>query len=360
MRNESMRDQLANVFHATQTPQEVILASSQKKDRRKPIEPILSNQNEKGMLLGPRYRTPPKHANPFQVHAFSSGYTIDRMIKDDQEPQTIPDIEESPAIEESAPEEPIPEEPIPDEPAKDELAVEDAPLEDESIEPEPTPETQPFQESTSAAAPAVNSGLPAVPSPALEEGPVVTLPSNLTWLEKPTPFSNNLSVIVNNLRDARARVSFTLEQHLLHAQEYRQKLDIEEFGAEQQRENLRVLENTISACALVAEQSMGIEPALLVFNDFHRTKGPATVARETRRTIIMPDRDDKTILRLEDVRRFFRENPGTNWTAAEILAALPAAKREHAKVYLPNVLKVMHDKDEIQRIDRGIYRALGS
>jgi hypothetical protein len=177
------------------------------------------------------------------------------------------------------------------------------------------------------------------------------LPPSLAWLEKPSPFSVNLNAIVESLRDARTRANFTLGEHLARAKEYRGRLEAEEFGIETQRENLKVLDDTISACALVAEQSLGIEPALL-------STGHAKVASAPREhRYHRPATNDPSILRIKDVSKFFENNRETNWTVAEILPLLPAAKRQHAKSYLPNVLSTLCDAKEILRVSRGIYRA---
>jgi hypothetical protein len=192
----------------------------------------------------------------------------------------------------------------------------------------------------------------------IEDAPIITLPPNLAWLEKPTPFSNNLSAIAESLRAARQRVIFTLGQHQARAAEFKAQWDAEVHGAEVQRGYLRALDDTLSACALVAEQSAGLEPRLLTAGgphhkaDHERTKRIYTSARW--------DRTNPNYCREEDVIKFFAANPKTNWKAAEVCANLPPAKQAHARKNMPVTLASMARAGKIQRVGFGIYRAIGS
>ena len=187
------------------------------------------------------------------------------------------------------------------------------------------------------------------------ETPAIILPSDLTWLEKPTPFSSNLSVIVGQLRDARQRVIFTLEQCQARQKEYRKQLDAAEYGIEEQKENLRKLDDTISACSLVAEQSASLKPDLLATDTVHHHKHieKRAITPGSRRSW---NPNDPTMCHQRDVVNFFKANPNTNWTAVEIIKSLPAAKQAHAKKHVNIILSALNKLGTVRRMGTGIYR----
>lgn len=208
---------------------------------------------------------------------------------------------------------------------------------------------------------------------------------SLEWLKQPTPFAADLNVMVEKLRSARQMVIFTLEQHRARAKEYRAKLDEAEYGVEVERENLRQLEDTIVACALVAEQSAAIKKGLLNLNGAHPKKmgkkhvhfvgeGEGTDSEnkvpengssvlEDGGSLAAPSAprkgrwtDDPNCLRRADVFKVMEENPGRNWTAAEVCAELPANKRARAKEVMAVLLSGLCNIGRLERITTGVYR----
>lgn len=321
MRNTTMRDKLVGVLGESDVPLEILEPQPRKKTKTGRI-PKTINLAE----ATPRYIPPPRRANPFAVHTFSSQPYVVEDRSMEEPPETVPAIEEPP-------EEPIGEEPAPEEPQAPPAEVEP------EIETNPAP--------IPSAAPPVEEPLPAFEPPAL--------PPNLAWLDKPTPFSGNLSAIIESLRSARTLCACTLEEARARRKQKQEALDSEDYLILQQQEYLKSIENTMSACALVAEQSIGIEPRLLAPKSPHEKK-PAKVNAEGKRTITMPDKDDPTILRVDEIRKFFAANPNTNWTVNEIVSELPAHKRKHGKIYLSGAMAFMATQGEIERVGRGIYR----
>jgi Fe2+ or Zn2+ uptake regulation protein len=57
----------------------------------------------------------------------------------------------------------------------------------------------------------------------------------------------------------------------------------------------------------------------------------------------------------EDVLKVIKENPGRKWSNAEIVQALPSAKRSNAKQYVYALLSSFTKEGLIQRIAPGIY-----
>lgn len=349
MRNETMKDRLSSVFretqtHGAETTTPVLRAHSGAKRKGKIIQPIplrSKGNSVEGQVLGPRYVTPPRRSNPFTHHAFSSAPVyappqLEARIEPEPEiqlPEVSPDELEVPEI--AAPEEM--EQPV-------EIK--------ETAEASHLSESVPCQQAEPQRGPSL-----VPPSAPIEDAPTVNLPPNLAWLKKETPFAANLTGIVDNLRDARQTVIFALKEHETRAQGFQKQLEVEQWGIEVERENLRILDNTISACALVAEQSAGIDPALLGRNGNHRK---ASNAAPVQRRAYQPTKDDPSVFRVADARKFFAENPGTNWTAAEIIPNIPAAKRTHAKTSLPAILSSLAEYGDIARIGRGVFRALGT
>jgi len=187
-----------------------------------------------------------------------------------------------------------------------------------------------------------------------EEEPAPVLPSNLEWLKKPTPFSAPLATIVDKLRDARQRVIFTLSQLQARQKEYRRQLDEAEYGIEEQKEKLKTLDDTISACALVAEQSASLKADLFAGAPVHHkhTQNKAGKTAGDRHWSLI----DPALCHQRDVVEFFEANSNTNWTPSEIAEAMPAAKQTHAKSRINQILFTLQKAGVIQRVGSGIYR----
>jgi len=383
MRNTTMRDKLSGLLdpESTRSAASSKVGSGARSTRRavangKPSIAEIGNRrppNDATTYSSPRYIDPRRQKNPFSVHAYP-------LI-------SVPDPEEVvPAVAD----------PALAEPEFAEMATVDAPLAEaeqtfpelnvQAATKEPEVEDAPPSVSVSPAletgpvlvtVPAATLEIPsiAVPPPepvsllqpvtaAIEETQQIMLPPNLTWLEKPTPFGADLRSIVDKSRDAKASVVFTLQQSTMRQTELRgqitelqRKLDQEEFLGEQQREYLRQLDEVIAACALVAEQSAGIEEIL--------RPTPAAAKKHTNGNGL-PRKinggrwasDKSAMCTREEIIRFFAQNPNTNWDVDEIVKTLPAKKKDHAKAYLPSLLSNLHHDQLVQRIGRGFYRSL--
>lgn len=322
-------------------------------------------------IFGPRY-VDPKRKNPFSVHAYPVVSVPPDAKPEIQKPKQMDVV---PKVEEPTTNKPDAEVPVetstlaskPDLPDESKPVSEDQP---ENLRPvlvtPPTKEDRLLQlvEQTPVSEP------PALPEPPLIENvpekdgvqttideaeAAIVLPPNLQWLEKPTPFSANLSTIVEELSAAKQRVIFTLDQHRLRQKEYRSQLDAEEYGIEVEKENLRKLDDTIAACALVAEQSGKLQPDLLVVEQIHHKHHSAQKAVKTSGPRLWTS-DDPTMCHQADVIRFFDANPNTNWTAPEIRKLLPAAKQAHAKKHVNVILAALNNLGTIRRVGTGIYR----
>jgi hypothetical protein len=197
----------------------------------------------------------------------------------------------------------------------------------------------------------------------LEVPPARVLPPNLEWLNKPTPFVNNLRGMVESLRTAKTTLSCRLELAIGRLKEARSKVEYEEREESRLRSELQQIDDTLSACALVAEQSAAIKPDLLAPDLLHKKHhtgdgepGKDKGANGGKRWSL----SDPTACRQSDMVEFFKNNPGINWTAGEIRKLLPAAKQAHAKDYLPVLLAQMFKAGKILKVGAGIYRTLNS
>ena len=312
-------------------------------------------------VLGPRYVPPPKRANPFAVHVFPVAATA--MREEFPSPEPAPEGSQSHSVSPAAVEQLPPSEPI-------RLSIQESP------QPCPTlvevatgPETavplsevslpEPFKAAPAAElAPIAAEG---VIAESVATSPGLVLPSDLSWLDKPTPFSSPLKGMVDNLRDAKTRIAFQMEQERARkaklegeVSKLQDELFTVEFRIEEQREGLRRIDDIISACALVAEQSVSIDPRLLAANGGANKK--AIELGGMRRKYARPAADDPSILRAADLRKFFTANPDIKWAAKEILEQLPAIKRAHGKKSISVVLASMTNAGEIERVGPGTYR----
>lgn len=370
MRNTTMQDALtailcgANAELESQSNEAVL--SAERATRRKlsktgrsTTRAISGASKDKAELLdsSPRY-IDPRRKNPFAVHV----HPVVAILKPPAEPEPELAVQKSERLDlppKTKPCEIVPPPQIPNLVSEPEVAIEAKPIpvsekQPETLQPVLVPATK---EALVEEKPQLEtSALPETPVidseyEDVEDAPAVVLPSNLGWLKKPTPFASNLTAIVDELRDARQRVIFTLEQHQARQKEFRKQLDAAEYGIEEEKENLRILDDNISACALVAEQSANLKPGLLVANKIHHEKkvrGPYTSRRW--------NLDDATMCHQKDIIRFFEANPNMNWTALEIKKTLPAAKQEHAKKHLNIILSALNKMGVIRRVGNGIYR----
>jgi hypothetical protein len=325
--------------------------------------------------LGPRYIPNPKLKNPFSVHVYpvlAPGQNDDPYAEEPETPVLPLETKQSGTeavsgkVEDAQTQEPV--------------VLQNAPLVVETSQPESTLQIveELKEESTMNATQAVivspesaekislvpqlKSDLPVEikDSPKPEEKPavVVSSSSNLEWLNKPTPFKDHLKGMVENLSDAKNNIAFTLEQLRARQKKLESELFEVQFLIEQQKDNLRQLDDTISACALVAEQSASIPPGLLTSVTAHKTH--AKTEDYTNGKIKHRGLDDPTACHQGDIVKFFAMHPNSDWTSSTILEELPEIKREHAKKYLNVLLPTMYKGGKIQRVGIGIYRALES
>jgi hypothetical protein len=371
MRNTTMQDALtailcgANAELESQSNEAVL--SAERATRRKlsktgrsTTRAISGASKDKAELLdsSPRY-IDPRRKNPFAVHV----HPVVAILKPPAEPELA--VQQSERLDlppKTKPCEIVPPPQIPNLVSEPEVAIEakSIPISEkqpETLQPVLVPATK---EALVEEKPQLEtSALPETPVidseyEDVEDAPAVVLPSNLEWLKKPTPFASNLTAIVDELRDARQRVIFTLEQYQARQKELRKQLDAAEYGIKEEKENLCVLDDNISACALVAEQSANLKPGLLVVNQIHHRhlQKEAGAPRTPRRWSV----DDVTMCHQKDIVRFFEANPNMNWTATEITKALPAAKHAHAKTHLNIILAALNKTGEIRRVTKGVYR----
>ena len=344
MRNTTMQDKLTQVLGAASISRpmvplrskNVLIANANRGARR-----LQSFNRERGeeSPFPPRYRVPPKKSNPFSVHAYSA-VEAPPIEQRSEEPEHIPEVELA---------QPEPEQP-------------------ESAQ-EPASEPSP-QEA------AVTTLMSTTVGQQDEAESAISLPSNLAWLQNPTPFVEPLKFIVDRVRGAKATVNFTLGESLRRQADLRkQRATIDERLAQEatvegeQREKLRQLEDMISACALMAEQSTTVSAELFTphtsktaqakkhQNGVKPGNGASPVNGESKRKRRW-DRDDQVMCRNEDVLKFFRENPNTNWRISEIVEGLPATKRADARANnrIYNILSSLKKVGDLQGMGPGIYR----
>ena len=392
MRNTTMKDKLTDVLMSDRSPKQS--KPHLKTVQQKPKDASLAEASQTDATENPflrreskpeaRYITPLRRRNPFSVHA----YPMVQAPPLNQEPEPV--AKEEIALPTAPLEEPLT--------LPADVVQEDATLKQEDQRCEATPEAKETVEELSnlnvvpslltvpgsiQEEPKATEAPPEAHEPALDtaktaldtdeparEAPVSYLPPNLAWLEEHTPFADHLRGIVDDCRIAKSKVGFTLQQSIARQKELadqiknlRSHLDAEEYTAEQQREALRQLDDTISACALVAEQSSAIDISLLVVpNHKHKQKAQSSSAlgvepKQSRGFNHRWSQNDGTACRRQDIVKFFEDNPGTNWTAPEIRKLLPPAKQAHAKQYLNVLLSALHKDGVILRIGTGIYRA---
>lgn len=405
MRNTTMKDKLAEVLLGEMPrpqnppllvplrPKNVIVAAAlknaQKSKRTNGFAGAAARVREKdrspAQADAPRYVVPPKRRNPFSHHAYPF-YEAPSQPEPEAEPEALEtgqpevnEIHEVPpvAVQEEQQDKADEVEAVLDsqfvvhreEPVttNDELSAVNC------LEPPPSLAEVPHEVPNVVPAMA-EAGTPVLhpPNEDLFAGtPVPYTPPNLAWLEEHTPFADHLRGIVDDCRVAKSKVGFTLEQSLLRQKELREqikslsaRLEGEEFTAEQQREALRQLDDTISACALVAEQSSAIDVSLLItpkLKHKQKAESPIVEGEEPKQRRGYNRRwatDDATACKRQDIVKFFENNPGTNWTAPEIRKLLPAAKQAHAKEYLNVLLSALYKDGLIQRLGVGIYRTI--
>jgi hypothetical protein len=379
MRNTTMQDALTDILTRGvntqlehQTDEAVLSAVKAtrrkltKKTKEQNFAASFPSQNKPKPVYAPRYIDPRSKRSPFSVHAYSAVTVPEPPVEAEPELEVEESEQQVPVVETKQPETaaspkivnvpielkspakvtPVTPIPIFEKPPEDLGPVLVPIVKEAHVEEKPQPETPAPPET-----PVIDSEYEDV-----ETEPAVVLPSNLEWLKKPTPFATNLTAIVNELRDARQRVIFTLEQYQARQKELRKQLDAAEYGIEEQKENLRVLDDNISACALVAEQSANLKPGLLVANQIYHHRH---IERKmgTPFASVRARRNDPAVCHPDDLIQFFNANSGVNWSISEVYKALPASKKEHTqKQQIYALLSALAKSGRLQRVGNGIYR----
>jgi hypothetical protein len=314
-----------------------------------------------------RYVTPPRKNNPFAVHAYPiyeapHSETTAVQIEEKPLPESEVEVSQVPPFESQPQIEGKPSEPQ----ALSQTTEEERAPEAVQLAPEPAPE--PITELPS------QGEKPGISTDEEAAAPAVYIPPDLAWLQQPTPFAEPLKFIVDRVRNAKANVNFILEQTLRRQKELRVELEVIELRLQQealvetkQRQKLKQLEEMISACSLVAEQSTTVDSELFPTHTHKKHYPGAEKKLEEGAKTLKPkgqkrngrwDVNDQSICHKEDVLKFFAANPDANWKAAEIREQLPPTKHAHAKAYLNVLLPNLYKSGLIQRVTMGVYRAL--
>jgi len=389
MSNTTMRDKLTAVLKVTTPERPVIVQSDESLIRKAQKTAKVVNRSRKtaseprasspGVSKSPRYTVPSKKHNPFSYHAYP-------QVETPEEPPTAETVAQSPAVEQPPELKPTTQfaaarvDVEPGEPVIEHLPVEevvDTAIENEAPAPEKSyqgtaPTVEPSTSTIESSTPApIESQTESFVKPEEVKEPAepeIYIPPNLNWLQQPTPFGSELQHIVERVRNAKANIGFTLEQSLLRQKKLRserteidEKLVREELVGEEQRIKLRQLDDMISACALVAEQSAGIDPKMFPMKasvakrhtEAHHEGNEPLAVKNTRS--VRWDLSNQTICRKADVLEFFAIHPNEPWTAPKIREELPEIKQEHAKKALSQILTQLFNEGKLLRLEQGVY-----
>ena len=384
-----MRDKLTAVLKVTTPERPVIVQSDESLIRKAQKTAKVVNRSRKtaseprasspGVSKSPRYTVPSKKHNPFSYHAYP-------QVETPEEPPTAETVAQSPAVEQPPELKPTTQfaaarvDVEPGEPVIEHLPVEevvDTAIENEAPAPEKSyqgtaPTVEPSTSTIESSTPApIESQTESFVKPEEVKEPAepeIYIPPNLNWLQQPTPFGSELQHIVERVRNAKANIGFTLEQSLLRQKKLRaerteidEKLVREELVGEEQRIKLRQLDDMISACALVAEQSAGIDPKMFPMKasvakrhtEAHHEGNEPLAVKNTRS--VRWDLSNQTICRKADVLEFFAIHPNEPWTAPKIREELPEIKQEHAKKALSQILTQLFNEGKLLRLEQGVY-----
>ena len=403
MSNTTMRDKLSalSIVLAIPAPERPVIVQSDEslirkaqktakvvnRSRKTASKPGASEPraSSPGVSKSPRYTVPSKKHNPFSYHVYS--------VEMPEEPPTAETVAQSPAVEQPPELKPTTQfaaarvdvepcesviEHLPVEEVVDTVIENEAPAPEKNYQ-ETAPTVEPSTPAAEPSTPTIETSTPApiesqtesfvkpeeVKEPA---GPEIYIPPNLNWLQQPTPFGSELQHIVERVRNAKANIGFTLEQSLLRQKKLRaerteidEKLVREELVGEEQRIKLRQLDDMISACALVAEQSAGIDPKMFPIKasvakrhtEVHHEGNEPLAVKNTRS--VRWDLSNQTICRKADVLEFFAIHPNEPWTAPKIREELPEIKQEHAKKALSQILTQLFNEGKLLRLEQGVY-----
>lgn len=214
--------------------------------------------------------------------------------------------------------------------------------------PEPTPEPPPHSVSSELANDendpqgrfhSVRNTEAAVAPPPVQQ-------ANMQWLERQTPYTDQLAILTNPARFTRSSLAFELEN-------LRNQLRITEDQAlnlqiiiEQKTKAVEQIDDYLAACALVAEQSEGIKQIVIAPS---KAKQSSTAAPR----MITSSED---LYSTRDCLAYFEKNPNTNISLQELVEHTPAGKRVSAKKYVSQRAFQLKEQGKIRRVMEGVYR----
>jgi hypothetical protein len=336
----------------------------------------------------PRYIVPPKKAKPFAVHVypvvspFAKGLSSLKVAEEEtpevEVEEELPKVEAKPEAKIILKPAPVLEpEPV----AEPKAAPEPEVVEEKAVAPEPKATIQEAPkpilvvekkeaviESPSQTIVSPIEVKAEAPQSADSTSAKTSLPPDLKWLEKPTPFVSDLQSIVGRVRDAKTRIAFTLEQLRGRESELQKQyekvhsdLDSVQFQIEQHRDYCHQLDEMIAACALVAEQSAGLDVNLFKEMTIHakhtnHTKTPADDWRRGPRGKTARWSDDPTYCHRKDVVEILQTDTHREWRAADVRDLLPEIKQKHGRGVIPGVLANLVNEGILRRASTGVYR----
>jgi len=389
MHNTTMRDKLASVL-GTGIPIPLTgararrLGSVEMPHKKRPY--MASQRVVTDEVESRRYIVPPKKSKPFAVHVypmvspFATGLSSLKVVEEEEpavevtkEPlkvETKPEPEivvAPPAISVSKPV--VQPEAVPEPKTVVNTTVTPEPKAIVQEEPKPILVVEEKEEVSESIPPQKAISAIEVKAEAPQSADLTpaktSLPPDLKWLEKQTPFVGDLQSIVGRVRDAKARIAFTLEQ-LRHRESEIQKqyekmhadLDTVQFQIEQHRDYVHQLDEMIAACALVAEQSAALDVNLFTQVSVHHQKAESDNWRHTPKGKTARWSDDPAFCHRKDVLDILQADKQREWKASDVCSLLPEIKKKHGRKVIPSILSNLTNEGILRRVSLGVYRVV--
>ena len=174
---------------------------------------------------------------------------------------------------------------------------------------------------------------------------------DLSWLNKNTPVTETLKVMIGPARDRKTTIAFEMEclrkQHVTVGQQIEaleaQRLDLE-LRMEKKREAVRQIDELVSACGLVADQASQIadllvrKPTVVTGNGGSRQRMPSELTYSA-----------------TDCYQYFVDHPDETVGRETLVAAAPPEKAHSAKLYTPQRLHQLYTQGKLSRVGNGMY-----
>lgn len=196
-----------------------------------------------------------------------------------------------------------------------------------------TPDSHPVEETPSQAP---------TPLPQIDEG---------TSLD--TPFKPHIVAMLGKLKDARNIVAADLEQTNKRLVKYwdilkaaQADVDSTEMSVLTLTDKIEKIDQNIAECNRL--DGMSLEIASLIPQGIHH-KLPTSGTVRTRSW------NEPHVCRKTDVLSVIEQGPHRNWTAKEIVEALPPIKRANGKINTPSHLSVLASEGKVTRVTQGVY-----